>query len=72
VSGTGVLVAGADVVADSLGQMAILADQIMDVPLRGAPEGDVLFAPPADLPGGLASGRLPPWSVLWLVRPPRS
>jgi len=52
--------------------IANLADQASDVPLRGAPEGDVLFATPADLPGGLASARLPPWSVLWLVRPPRS
>jgi hypothetical protein len=31
--------------------------------------GDVLFVNHSDLPAELRAGRLPPWSVLWLLRP---
>jgi maltooligosyltrehalose trehalohydrolase len=47
-----------------------LGDQTSEVTLEGKPEGDVLFATHSDLLADLASGRLPPWSVLWLLHQP--
>jgi maltooligosyltrehalose trehalohydrolase len=49
--------------------VANLADQTSEVTLAGEIEGDVLFANHPDLPAELHAGRLPPWSVLWLVNP---
>jgi maltooligosyltrehalose trehalohydrolase len=52
--------------------IANLGDQTSEVTLEGKPEGDVLFATHSDLLTDLASGGLPPWSVLWLLhQPPR-
>jgi maltooligosyltrehalose trehalohydrolase len=44
-----------------------LADQTSEVRVEGEVEGDVLFATHPDLPAELRAGRLPPWSVLWLL-----
>ena len=47
--------------------VANLADQTSEMRFEGAVEGDVLFATHPDLPAELGVGRLPPWSVLWLL-----
>jgi malto-oligosyltrehalose trehalohydrolase len=47
--------------------IANLADQTSEVTLEGEVEGDVLFATDPDLRSELRTGRLPPWSVLWLL-----
>jgi malto-oligosyltrehalose trehalohydrolase len=47
--------------------VANLADQTSEVALAAAPEGDMLFANHPDLLAELRAGRLPPWSVLWLL-----
>jgi maltooligosyltrehalose trehalohydrolase len=47
--------------------IANLADQTSAVALAGEVEGDVLFANHPDLRSELSAGRLPPWSVLWLL-----
>jgi malto-oligosyltrehalose trehalohydrolase len=47
--------------------IANLADLASDVPPADAIDSDVLYASPADLPDDLRQGRLPPWSVLWLL-----
>jgi maltooligosyltrehalose trehalohydrolase len=47
--------------------VANLADQTSEVTLEGEVEGDLLFATDPDLPAELRAGRLPPWSVLWLL-----
>jgi maltooligosyltrehalose trehalohydrolase len=52
---------------NTLELVANLADQTSEVRLDGAVEGDLLFATDADLPAQLRAGRLPPWSVLWLL-----
>jgi malto-oligosyltrehalose trehalohydrolase len=49
--------------------VANLLDQTSEVRGRGEIDGDVLFATHPDLPADLRAGRLPPWSVLWLLRP---
>jgi maltooligosyltrehalose trehalohydrolase len=49
--------------------VANLGDQTSQITLEGKPAGEVLFATHADLPADLASGRLPSWSVLWLLNP---
>ena len=52
--------------------VANLADQTSEVRAESDVQGDVLFASHPDLPAQLRAGRLPPWSVLWLLRqPPR-
>jgi len=48
---------------------ANLGDQAGEVTRKGEVEGDVLFATDSDLAAGLRAGRLPPWSVLWLLNP---
>jgi maltooligosyltrehalose trehalohydrolase len=52
--------------------VANLVDQTSEVRAEGEIQGDVLFATDPELPAALRAGRLPPWSVLWLLRrPPR-
>jgi maltooligosyltrehalose trehalohydrolase len=51
--------------------VANVADQTSEVK-EGEIVGDILFATHPDLHTELRAGRLPPWSVLWLLRqPPR-
>jgi maltooligosyltrehalose trehalohydrolase len=50
--------------------VANLADQTSEVRAESEIQGDVLFATHPDLPAALRAGRLPPWSVLWLLRHP--
>ncbi|HEX6111020.1 MAG TPA: malto-oligosyltrehalose trehalohydrolase [Geminicoccaceae bacterium] len=47
--------------------LANLGDQASDVTSEGEVGGDVLFATHPDLPAAGRAGRLPPWSVLWLL-----
>jgi 1,4-alpha-glucan branching enzyme len=47
--------------------IANVADRMSPVTPADEVAGDVLFANHADLPGELRAGRLPPWSVLWLL-----
>jgi maltooligosyltrehalose trehalohydrolase len=47
--------------------VANLADQTSEVTHAGEVEGEVLFANHPGLPAELRAGRLPPWSVLWLL-----
>jgi malto-oligosyltrehalose trehalohydrolase len=47
--------------------VANLADRISQVTPADEVAGDVLFANHPDLRAELRSGRLPPWSVLWLL-----
>jgi 1,4-alpha-glucan branching enzyme len=47
--------------------IANLADRTSPVALADEIAGDVLFATHPDLRADLRSGRLPPWSVLWLL-----
>jgi maltooligosyltrehalose trehalohydrolase len=49
--------------------VANVVDQTSEVKERDI-QGDVLFATHPDLPAELRAGRLPPWSVLWLLRQP--
>ena len=49
--------------------IANLADRASPVTLADEVGGDVLFANHPDLPAELRAGRLPPWSVLWLLHP---
>jgi malto-oligosyltrehalose trehalohydrolase len=49
--------------------IANLADRVSPVTRAEEIRGDVLFANRPDLPAELGAGRLPPWSVLWLLRP---
>ena len=49
--------------------IANLADRASPVTLADEVAGDVLFANHPDLPAELRAGRLPPWSVLWLLHP---
>jgi maltooligosyltrehalose trehalohydrolase len=48
--------------------IANLADLASDVRPADAMEGAVLYASPPDVSDDLRQGRLPPWSVLWLLR----
>jgi maltooligosyltrehalose trehalohydrolase len=50
--------------------VANLADQTSEVRAESEIQGDVLFATHPDLAAALRAGRLPPWSVLWLLRHP--
>ena len=47
--------------------IANLADPASDVAPADAIAGDLLYASPSDVPDELRQGRLPPWSVLWLL-----
>jgi 1,4-alpha-glucan branching enzyme len=47
--------------------VANLADQANEVTLADEVEGEALFANHPDLAAELRAGRLPPWSVLWLL-----
>jgi maltooligosyltrehalose trehalohydrolase len=47
--------------------VANLGNEASQVALEGEAEGDLLFASHPDLPAELCAGRLPPWSVLWLL-----
>jgi maltooligosyltrehalose trehalohydrolase len=49
--------------------VANLADRMSQVTPADEVAADVLFANHPDLPAELRTGRLPPWSVLWLLRP---
>ena len=49
---------------------ANLADQASEVMLPDEVEGDFLYATDPDLLAALRAGRLPPWSVLWLLNQP--
>ena len=49
--------------------IANLADRMSPVTLADEVGDDVLFANHPDLPAELRAGRLPPWSVLWLLHP---
>ena len=49
--------------------IANLADRASPVTPADEVAGDVLFANHPDLPAELRAGRLPPWSVLWLLHP---
>ena len=49
--------------------IANLADRASPVTFADEVAGDVLFANDPDLPAELRAGRLPPWSVLWLLHP---
>jgi maltooligosyltrehalose trehalohydrolase len=49
--------------------IANLADRAGEISLEDQIEGDVLFASPRDVEDDLRQGRLPPWSVLWLLSP---
>ena len=49
--------------------IANLADRTSPVTLAAEVGDDVLFANHPDLPAELRAGRLPPWSVLWLLHP---
>jgi malto-oligosyltrehalose trehalohydrolase len=51
--------------------VANLVDQTSEVRVENQIGGDVLFATHPDLLAELHAGRLPPWSVLWLL-PPRA
>jgi maltooligosyltrehalose trehalohydrolase len=54
---------------NTLELIANLADRASPVTLPDEVGGDVLFANHPGLPAELRGGRLPPWSVLWLLRP---
>jgi maltooligosyltrehalose trehalohydrolase len=49
--------------------LANLTDRASAVTLADEIGGDVLFANHPDLSGELRAGRLPPWSVRWLLHP---
>jgi maltooligosyltrehalose trehalohydrolase len=49
--------------------VANLARETSEVAPAGGDEDEVLFASRPDLPAALGAGRLPPWSVLWLLGP---
>ena len=55
--------------ASTLELIANLSDRASPVTPADEVAGDVLFANHPDLPGELRAGRLPPWSVLWLLHP---
>jgi hypothetical protein len=50
-----------------LALIANLAHQASEVSIEA--EGELLFASHPDLPAQARQGRLPPWSVLWLLAP---
>jgi maltooligosyltrehalose trehalohydrolase len=68
-SGTALRVAWALADGSTLELIANLADHASDVACAGGIGNDALFANHPDLPGELRAGRLPPWSVLWLLHP---
>jgi 1,4-alpha-glucan branching enzyme len=55
--------------ASTLELIANLSDRASPVTPADEVAGDVLFANHPDLPAELRTGRLPPWSVLWLLHP---
>jgi maltooligosyltrehalose trehalohydrolase len=71
-SATGLRVAWTFDDGATLELVANLADQTSEVRAESELQGEVLFATHPDLPAERRAGRLPPWSVLWLLRqPPR-
>jgi maltooligosyltrehalose trehalohydrolase len=68
-SGTALRAAWALADGSTLELIANLADHASDVACAGGIGNDALFANHPDLPGELRAGRLPPWSVLWLLHP---